>query len=164
MTSKLLCFFSCSGLSNWSSICLFHLLQFSLILACLSKTVSSVHPSSGHFSCFFCSMRYCFFLDVVTFCVYHLLHLLSDRIYLRKEKDQERPFQLSHFWHHVSFFIWLEGFFGASLGNNLSLCFWEVACETVHCICCHNGLRSVFALCPYRNSYCGISSAFRRFY
>lgn len=126
-------FFFCSGLSRWSSLCLFHLLQFSLILACLSERVLSVHPSSAYCSCSFSSMNYYCFLDVVTFCIYHLLPLLSDRIYLKKEMDQERPFRLSHFWHHVSFFIWLEGFFSPSLRNNLSLCFWEVACETVHC-------------------------------
>lgn len=127
------CAFFCSVLSKLSSLYLFNLLQFSLILSCLSETVSSMHPNSGYCSCSFSSMNYYCFMDVVTFFIYHLLPLLSDRIYLKKKKDRERPFQLSHFWQHVSFFIWLEGFFGPSLGNNLSFCFWEVVCETVHC-------------------------------
>lgn len=159
-----LLFFFCSQRCKWCSLCLFHLLQF-LILAFLSVTVSSAHPSSG--SCSFSGVNHYCFLVAVTFCIYHVLASLSTGFIWKRIRIQERPFLLSRFWHHVSFFIWLESFFSLSLGNNFSLCFWEVSlwnCPLLYVATMALGVVSYISLLHVHSvSSCGISSAFRNF-
>lgn len=99
-------------------------MMFVMPFSFASVFLSSVHPTSGS-SSFFGVNHYCF-LVAVTFCIYHLLPSLSVRIHLKKQKDLGETFSVFiFFFHHVSFFIWLESFISLSLWN--TLCFWEVS-------------------------------------
>lgn len=119
------CLSICSQGHKWYSSCLFYLLR-TLILACLSVKFSSEHPCSVF-------LLFCFFvclflfpvsittvlLIAVKFFIYSIsifTFIIWWGIFEKRRKTQERIFLLSLFWHHISFFIWMERFLGFASG------------------------------------------------